>query len=745
MYAAQSWGGIFGYVQDDGNIERGFLITYSQTQWGFALSTVGAAVAQPTGRLTYLYAGSIVLNRWTHVAVTYDGALMRIFVDGVLVTDDGQAARAQSGDIFYPADSVSGRFGQLFTIGSYHDPNEYYVHNGLVDEVRLWRIARTASDVLTFMQPCSVRGTEAGLAYYYKFDETHGALVRSEVVGSLDGRIVGPVRRVAVEPTDETSCGDPPGHMTAGCFGQTSANTVVIDFESATLGKADGQGWTVVDDTPVSEGPSNWVIVNNINDPDGFAQGQGLYQTSNIWGNSPRDEVLSGSSIVFGTAQANTYKFFVLEMDVFCADNDGFGPIFGWKGVNNHFRGSTIRDVWPEFPLDSMRGPFMKIEQRVGPMCADHRHATLGCPDSYKTLGAVKLTTATSFPTQKMFKVMLQVYQRSDGLAEAVFVSSHGQRVAAILPSSYDGGQIGMFVYAHQMRVDNIRITPIEDSVPRTTCFNRGICDQITLACSCNTGGLGAFVDCSRVSDVIHCNDPNATNYNPATTPGQYDHQCVYTWTRGALDFSHIDTSTGHVTVPIPTGRESAYLPRRDVTAEAWVYLKTSTTWGGIVAYMQDDGNTERGWILGYNTGRYYFAVSTMGAAQAQPSGRLTYLAGGTIEFNKWIHVAGTYDGKTINIYKDGLLQATDANSQSGDIFYPSVDYNSVYDELFTIGAYHDANEYFVLNGMVDEVRVWKVARSGSQILNARCSFALDGAATGLLQYWNFNENSGRR
>jgi len=35
---------------------------------------------------------------------------------------------------------------------------------------------------------------------------------------------------------------------------------------------------------------------------------------------------------------------------------------------------------------------------------------------------------------------------------------------------------------------------------------------------------------------------------------------------------------------------------------------------------------------------------------------------------------------------------------------------------LFTMGAYHDANEYVPLLGYFDEVRVWNTALSASQL-----------------------------
>jgi len=138
----------------------------------------------------------------------------------------------------------------------------------------------------------------------------------------------------------------------------------------------------------------------------------------------------------------------------------------------------------------------------------------------------------------------------------------------------------------------------------------------------------------------------------------------------------------------------SPALPRQDFTAEAWVRIDRPIEWGGIVGVLQDNGNYEKGWLLGYRNNRFSFAVA--GAA----SNRLTYLtASSTFEPGRWYHVAGTYDGTVMMIYVNGKA-AGSSRDQSGPIAYPP---KAFYD----IGAYHDDNEFYRMTGAVHEVRVW--------------------------------------
>ena len=156
--------------------------------------------------------------------------------------------------------------------------------------------------------------------------------------------------------------------------------------------------------------------------------------------------------------------------------------------------------------------------------------------------------------------------------------------------------------------------------------------------------------------------------------------------------------------VQLAADHRRANLPERAISAEAWVRVDRSQTWGGIVGAVQDNGNDERGWILGSREARFSFAL-----AGQQGNGRLTYLtADREFQRGRWHHVVGTYDGDTMRIYVDGEL-AGQSQEQRGAIRYPARTF-------YEIGAYHDSNEYYRLKGAIHEVRVYDAALSADEI-----------------------------
>lgn len=131
-------------------------------------------------------------------------------------------------------------------------------------------------------------------------------------------------------------------------------------------------------------------------------------------------------------------------------------------------------------------------------------------------------------------------------------------------------------------------------------------------------------------------------------------------------------------------------LPVREMTLSTWVRVDETTRWGGLIAAVSDDGDTEYGWVLGYDDDSFTFGLSTRGADDGD--GLMTYLDGATrIEPGRWYHVAAVYDGTRAQLFVNGVLDA-ETTQQSGDILYDTR-------VPLVIGAYKDLDELHVLKG----------------------------------------------
>jgi len=79
---------------------------------------------------------AVPLNQWTHLASTYDGTILRLYVNGVEVSSRAMAGLIQS-------------TASPLRIGGNSYPNQFF--DGLIDEVRIYRRALTTSEIAADM------------------------------------------------------------------------------------------------------------------------------------------------------------------------------------------------------------------------------------------------------------------------------------------------------------------------------------------------------------------------------------------------------------------------------------------------------------------------------------------------------------------------------------------------------------------------------------------------------------------
>ncbi|MCR9153834.1 MAG: T9SS type A sorting domain-containing protein [Bacteroidetes bacterium] len=116
-------------------------------------------------------ANTLSLNTWQHVAGSYDGSMIRLYVNGFLV--DSQSVSA----------SFSSALQEL-TIGNWSNDNSRGF-SGIIDEVRIWNYARNRSELFNAMNTefCTV---PSGLVAYYQLNEGLAAQPNSGVTNASD-------------------------------------------------------------------------------------------------------------------------------------------------------------------------------------------------------------------------------------------------------------------------------------------------------------------------------------------------------------------------------------------------------------------------------------------------------------------------------------------------------------------------------------------------------------------------------
>jgi hypothetical protein len=135
-------------------------------------------------------ASIIPLHQYTHIAATYDGSMAKLFVNGVLDTSKSvnTGVSNSSGNFFIGFNPVRGDFIAPF--------------KGIIDEVRIWNIARTESEILSTMNQ-SLNGNEPGLIGYWKFDEGTGSTTADLTSNGNNGTISGAIWVPGATPVED--------------------------------------------------------------------------------------------------------------------------------------------------------------------------------------------------------------------------------------------------------------------------------------------------------------------------------------------------------------------------------------------------------------------------------------------------------------------------------------------------------------------------------------------------------------
>lgn len=180
----------------------------------------------------------------------------------------------------------------------------------------------------------------------------------------------------------------------------------------------------------------------------------------------------------------------------------------------------------------------------------------------------------------------------------------------------------------------------------------------------------------------------------------------------------------------VPT--DAALNPQNNISIEAWVYSENydRSAWQEIVMKGGNDDSTPRQYFVRPYQGdnRFQFVLhdndNNINSASSD----------GTLTNGVWYHIACTYDGQFMRVYVNGILNDEDDEGQFNIQTSSGI---LAFGRLGNVSA-----EYF--DGKIDEVRIWNIARTQSQIistLNSTLSPAYYSSAdSGLIGYWRFDK-----
>jgi hypothetical protein len=159
------------------------------------------------------------------------------------------------------------------------------------------------------------------------------------------------------------------------------------------------------------------------------------------------------------------------------------------------------------------------------------------------------------------------------------------------------------------------------------------------------------------------------------------------------------------------------------ITVETWFYPTAPAQSNKIILYNGEHGEFN----LVYHQNTFVFAVKLNDQNWYSATGPAPAL-------REWYHVCGVWQNSgLLKIYVNGILCHV-ASIPALNLYDPGNSYQA------SIGCYN-RNGAFVA-GRLDEMRVWSVARTTQEIREMMHLTIPDGT-TGLLGYWQFNENSG--
>lgn len=185
--------------------ERGYVLRCGSTGiLSFNIAGLDTNGVNTSWKTVLSPSNALVVNTWQHVAGTYDGDTLRLFVNGVQVATTGFKGTIDQ-SYSYPA-----RIGRLADPAQ--SATRYF--NGKIDEVRIWNRALTVAELLNNYNHHVTVANVTGLAGYWRFNEGAGAYTYDSSGNAITGTLMSalfntqvPFNEIPPQPTISYNAG----------------------------------------------------------------------------------------------------------------------------------------------------------------------------------------------------------------------------------------------------------------------------------------------------------------------------------------------------------------------------------------------------------------------------------------------------------------------------------------------------------------------------------------------------------
>ena len=161
-------------LSNDSGQNAGIGFVYFATGWKFFIKTTDFDIG-----LADMIGFAAPINQWTHMAATYNGSELKLFRNGVEIIK-----RDVTGNILWDGIQNDLKIGKFI-----HNGNDRF-YNGKIDDIRLWNLARTASQIKGY-RFSTLKGIESGLTGYWKADTGSGTVLYDQTSSANNGQILG--------------------------------------------------------------------------------------------------------------------------------------------------------------------------------------------------------------------------------------------------------------------------------------------------------------------------------------------------------------------------------------------------------------------------------------------------------------------------------------------------------------------------------------------------------------------------